>query len=131
MTEREELARVLAAGLGFSWENLYQDKRDWTDDRGKRHDINTPYKSDYLDAADAILAWMKESGYVQMNNTEVIVSRKFFNLVSLLCELPRGFEFDNILANLSAQAPIAARVGPPPRPPSVEADPQRTKIRGG
>ena len=56
MAEREELARLLSAEvLGIEYDTLYQDKRDWIHDLGRRHDCNTSYKWELLNAADSIL----------------------------------------------------------------------------
>jgi hypothetical protein len=53
------IARKIAASLGYDWDTLYENKRERTDDRGKRHDINTPYKSDFIAAAEDLSPWLK------------------------------------------------------------------------
>lgn len=50
-----EVAKVIAEGLGYSWDTLYQDKSDYRSDWGARNDINTPMKVDYFDAAKAVI----------------------------------------------------------------------------
>ena len=53
--EPEQIARWIAEGIGVEYDTLYADKREWTKDRGRRHDLNFPYKGDLLDAAKLIL----------------------------------------------------------------------------
>lgn len=65
--ERERLAKLIAAELGYEWDGeraIYENKSEYIGDRGKRgHDVNTPYKADFRNAADALLAagWRHES----------------------------------------------------------------------
>ena len=54
-TMMERCARAIAAGLGYEWDTLYEGKREWVADRGSRHDINTPYKPDFTDAARTVI----------------------------------------------------------------------------
>lgn len=57
---REEIARLLAGLFGPGWDLMYENKREWIDDRGARQpDVNGPFRNDCLDAADAILALFK------------------------------------------------------------------------
>jgi len=56
----EKMARAIARGLGYEWDTLYASKGEWTKDRGSRHDINVPYKPDFIDAARAALEAMRE-----------------------------------------------------------------------
>lgn len=51
----ERGARAIASELGWELDTLYENKQEWTDDRGARHDINIPYKRDIHDAAKACL----------------------------------------------------------------------------
>ncbi len=58
---REMVAGIIASTcLGHAFDSLYADKREWLDDRGKRHDVNVPYKADVLEAADAILSALSD-----------------------------------------------------------------------
>ena len=59
-TMLEKVARAIATGLGYEWDTLYASKGEWTADRGSRHDINVPYKPDFLEAARAALEAMRE-----------------------------------------------------------------------
>jgi len=52
----EKVARAIADQIGPSYDDAYEDKREWTADRGKRHDVNTPYKCDFRNAAQAAIA---------------------------------------------------------------------------
>ena len=53
---REEIAKFLAGFFGPGWDHMYQDKREWIDDRGARQpDVNGPFRTDCMEAADAIL----------------------------------------------------------------------------
>jgi hypothetical protein len=55
----EIVARAIAKGLGYDWDTLYAGKTEWVADRGSRHDINTPYKPDFTDAARAAIEAMR------------------------------------------------------------------------
>ncbi len=56
MTEMiEKCARAAARGLGYDWDTLYENKTEWTADRGSRHDINVPFKPDFREAAAAVI----------------------------------------------------------------------------
>lgn len=57
MTER--MARKIADHLGYDFDTLYNNKSEWNDDRGSRHDINVPFRGDFLDAARAALDEMR------------------------------------------------------------------------
>ncbi len=54
---REELAKLIAEEVGYTWDSLYEHKSEWIDDRGLRHDVNTPYKTDFRCAADAVVQY--------------------------------------------------------------------------
>lgn len=56
----ERVARAIAAGLGYDWNTLYASKSEWNADRGSRHDINVPYKPDFIEAARAAIEAMME-----------------------------------------------------------------------
>lgn len=58
MVERVKLA--ICNALGYDFDDLYQGKREWVDDRGSRHDINTPFKVDFEEAAKVAIAAMQE-----------------------------------------------------------------------
>ena len=51
----ERVARAIADEIGPSYDDAYENKAEWIDDRGKRADINAPRKSDYRDAARAAI----------------------------------------------------------------------------
>lgn len=61
---RESMLRALTKAVGYDYDSLYASKREWIDDRGNRHDVNTPYKCDFEDGLDAVLAALREHGYV-------------------------------------------------------------------
>lgn len=50
----DTLAKVIAEDLGYDWDTLYENKREWTADQGSRHDINVPYKTDFRAASKAV-----------------------------------------------------------------------------
>ena len=57
MPSEEKIARLLAEHLGPGWDQMYQDKREWIDDRAARQpDVNGPFRDDCTAAARAILA---------------------------------------------------------------------------
>ena len=60
MNMREKMARAIAAEVAAPWDNLYENKADWTDDRGKRGDVNGPFREDCFNAVDAILDAMRK-----------------------------------------------------------------------
>ena len=60
MNMREKMARAIAAEVAAPWDNLYENKADWTDDRGKRGDVNGPFREDCFNAVDSILVAMRE-----------------------------------------------------------------------
>lgn len=60
MTKLEQLARALSTGIGYDYDTLYADKGEWVDDRGARHDINVPFKSDIDDGIQVVLEELME-----------------------------------------------------------------------
>lgn len=54
----ERVARGIAVEVGLSYDEAYENKREWSDDRGKKCDVNGPFKADYRAAARAALAAM-------------------------------------------------------------------------
>ena len=60
----EELARAMANEIGPSYDEAYENKAEWIDDRGRRADINAPMKCDYRHAAQAILSRLDSLGLV-------------------------------------------------------------------
>lgn len=60
----EEIARAIANEIGPSYDEAYENKAAWIDDRGKRADINAPMKCDYRHAAEAALTRLEELGLV-------------------------------------------------------------------
>lgn len=63
-TMREAVARAIARGLGDEFSNAFRNKERWTAKRGmsggRFRDINEPFQSDYLDAADAAIRTVLE-----------------------------------------------------------------------
>lgn len=59
----EAVARVISNEIGYPYDTLYEDKRDWIDGRGERYDVNVPYKSDMRYAAEAAIAALIERGW--------------------------------------------------------------------
>lgn len=63
-TMREAVARAIARGLGDEFSNAFRNKERWTAKRGmsggRFRDVNEPYQSDYLDAADAAIRTVLE-----------------------------------------------------------------------
>lgn len=60
----EAVARVVAPYVGPRYDDLYENKRAMINDSGRRcHDVNTPYKSDIRDAAEAAIAALVERGW--------------------------------------------------------------------
>lgn len=65
MTEMvERVARAIAKRHGDEFDAIAEDKPDWTANRGnfggRFRDVNEPYKSDYLDMAEAAIEAMRE-----------------------------------------------------------------------
>lgn len=56
----ERVEKAIADQLGLDLATLYKNKSEWIDDRGARHDINTPYRGDITDAACAAIEAMRE-----------------------------------------------------------------------
>lgn len=59
----EAVARIISNEIGYPYDTLYEDKRDWIDGRGERYDVNVPYKSDMRYAAEAAIAALVERGW--------------------------------------------------------------------
>lgn len=58
-----QIAKMLAGLFGPGWDVMYQNKREWIDDRGLRQpDVNGPFKDDCLEAADALLPLLRGEG---------------------------------------------------------------------
>jgi hypothetical protein len=55
------VAKAIASGLGYDYESLYEGKSEYIADRGSRHDINTPYKTDMEEAAEAAIKAYEEA----------------------------------------------------------------------
>lgn len=57
---REQIARTIANAMGDNFADAFKNKQRWIAKRGmsggRFRDINEPFQSDYLDAADAVLA---------------------------------------------------------------------------
>lgn len=59
---REALAKIIASAMGDNFADAFKNKQRWTAKRGmsggRFRDINEPFQHDYLDAADAVLAFL-------------------------------------------------------------------------
>lgn len=68
MTETiiERMAKAIASGLGYEWETLYEDKADYNADHGLRHDVNTPFRPEFRDAAEEALKSIREPTEAQL-----------------------------------------------------------------
>ena len=59
---REALAKIIASALGDNFADAFKNKQRWIAKRGmsggRFRDINEPFQHDYLDAADAVLAFL-------------------------------------------------------------------------
>ena len=63
-SEIEKLARVIANALGDNFADAFKNKERWIAKRGmsggRFRDCNEPFQSDYLNAAEAVLAYLQE-----------------------------------------------------------------------
>jgi len=63
---RETLARIIASAMGDNYADAFKNKQRWIAKRGESggrfRDVNEPYQSDYLDAADAAIAFLATTG---------------------------------------------------------------------
>lgn len=63
---RESLAKVIAAAMGDNYADAFKNKQRWIAKRGESggrfRDINEPFQSDYLDAADDAIAFLTPTG---------------------------------------------------------------------
>lgn len=61
----ESVARIIASHIGLNYDRIFENKAEWTKNRGMRdaevYDINTPYRTDLRDAAKAVLAHVSPS----------------------------------------------------------------------
>lgn len=59
---RTKVARTIASALGDNFSDAFKNKQRWIAKRGmsggRFRDINEPFQHDYLDAADAVLAFL-------------------------------------------------------------------------
>jgi len=60
---RALLVDAICAALGTTYEDLYRHKSEWNADRGRRHDINFPFRGDIDGAADQIVALVLDAGW--------------------------------------------------------------------
>jgi hypothetical protein len=64
MTMKERIARAIADGLGDDFDHAFESKSEWNELRGEKggryRDINEPRKPEYLAAATAVLAALRE-----------------------------------------------------------------------
>jgi hypothetical protein len=62
----EAMARAIADMIGPSYDDAFENKSEWIDARGMRNgvclDVNTPFKTDYREAARAALAVVRTEG---------------------------------------------------------------------
>ena len=63
---RETLARIIASAMGDNYADAFKNKQRWIAKRGESggrfRDVNEPYQSDYLDGADAAIAFLATTG---------------------------------------------------------------------
>jgi hypothetical protein len=63
---REALAKIIASAMGDNYADAFKNKERWIAKRGQSggrfRDVNEPYQSDYLDAADAAIAFLAATG---------------------------------------------------------------------
>jgi len=63
---REAVARIIASAMGDNFADAFKNKPRWIAKRGmsggRFRDINEPFQSDYLDAADAVIAHLTNGG---------------------------------------------------------------------
>ena len=63
---REALAKVIASAMGDNYADAFKNKQRWIAKRGESggrfRDINEPFQHDYLDAADAVIAFLTPTG---------------------------------------------------------------------
>ena len=60
---RALLIHAVCDGIGVQFEDLYRHKTEWNADRGRRHDINFPFRGDIEAAADEIMAVIRAAGW--------------------------------------------------------------------
>lgn len=64
-TDIEALARVIASAMGDNYADAFKNKERWIAKRGmsggRFRDINEPFQSDYLAAAEAARDYLKEN----------------------------------------------------------------------
>jgi hypothetical protein len=62
--ELEPLAKIIASAMGDNYAHAFKNKVRWIAKRGmiggRFRDVNEPYQSDYLDAAQAAWNWISE-----------------------------------------------------------------------
>jgi len=89
----EKVARAIATEITPSYETLYANKQAWNADSGRRHDINTPFKSDIDDAARAAIeALIIRTD--QMGRADEYVANDAWNsrLCAILDEQPAAYK---------------------------------------
>ena len=63
---REALAKIIASAMGDNYADAFKNKERWIAKRGQSggrfRDVNEPFQSDYLDAADAAIAFLADTG---------------------------------------------------------------------
>lgn len=63
---RDAVARIIASALGDNFADAFKNKNRWIAKRGmsggRFREINEPFQSDYLDAADAVIAHLTNGG---------------------------------------------------------------------
>ena len=63
---REALAKIIASAMGDNYADAFKNKQRWIAKRGESggrfRDVNEPFQSDYLDAADAAIAFLATTG---------------------------------------------------------------------
>ena len=58
LRDAAEVARLIAATLGYEFDHAFCDKAEWIKERGEKggrfHDVNEPYQTDFMYAAEEV-----------------------------------------------------------------------------
>lgn len=58
LRDAAEVARLIAATLGYEFDHAFRDKAEWIKERGEKggrfHDVNEPYQTDFMYAAEEV-----------------------------------------------------------------------------
>ncbi len=60
----EQIARIIASAMGDNFSDAFKNKERWTAKRGmsggRFRDVNEPMQCDYIAAAEAVAAYLKD-----------------------------------------------------------------------